>query len=344
MENNKLMELQNNSLIIDKFKEPVQSVEEGIKRIKDLKADYERIIETVTERKFYIEGKTLCEMREIESRGRTGTWTATYEKMGYDKHQVMNLIRKYEIAENLIGPNGDLIEENKIMLDNLEKLSRRDTNQLEKLKLSEAQAILESENSKLELKKLREQAQLDKESLKLELQVSKGVILESDDTMKLLESEISKLSKELNSRPTVEKEIEKIITVEKLIEKEIVPSDYIAFKNEVEKYKIETEKRKKEIEELKSKAEKQALKLKELKILGDVRLVTDRMKPFSNLLTNTCNIVDDCKLMIDSGYLNQNDKEFAESKMNSAIAKIEQIKKSLYSNVSDQIEDVIEVV
>ncbi|MGL6166955.1 MAG: hypothetical protein ACRC0Y_01565 [Fusobacteriaceae bacterium] len=51
--------------------------------------------------------------------GIKGTWIETYEKMGYSKHQVGTLIKKYEIAENFNFQNLEISEENKLMLDYL---------------------------------------------------------------------------------------------------------------------------------------------------------------------------------------------------------------------------------
>ncbi|MGL6098820.1 MAG: hypothetical protein ACRC0G_04245, partial [Fusobacteriaceae bacterium] len=124
-------------------------------------------------------------------------------------------------------------------------------------------ALLESENLKAELKALREQTKREleefeeeKQELAEKLETVTALKEDNADYLIVLESEISKLSKELNSRPIVEKEIEKVVTVEKLVEREVVPNDYVLIKSNIEKYKTETERRNKELADLKVKLEK----------------------------------------------------------------------------------------
>ncbi|MGL5963346.1 MAG: hypothetical protein ACRCZ2_02965, partial [Fusobacteriaceae bacterium] len=119
------------------------------------------------------------------------------------------------------------------------------------------------ENLKAELKALREEvkreleeSEEEKQELAEKLETITALKDDNADYLIVLESEISKLSKELNNRPVVEKEIEKVVTVEKLVEREVVPSDYVLIKSDIEKYKSETDRRNKELADLKTKLEK----------------------------------------------------------------------------------------
>lgn len=246
--------LKNNSLIVNKYDEPIHSVEEGMQRIKEIKLDYEKIVETVTERKFYLEGKTLYEMRDLHKHGEhKGTWIQTYESLGYKEMQVSALIKKYEIASNSysigMGKNAEKT------LDNLEKLSMNETEQLSKLKLSEAQAVLESENAKAELKKLKEEMKLKKE-IGEENFLLKKEIEESKREIQDLSEELSILSKELNNRPKIE--VEKIVQVEKVVKDEkiveVKPADYENLKKLEAEYRAKEKEMNMKIKEMEEKS------------------------------------------------------------------------------------------
>ncbi|MGL5971275.1 MAG: hypothetical protein ACRCZL_04605, partial [Cetobacterium sp.] len=261
MENNNLIELQNNSLLKNDFDEPVTSVEDAEEKLNLLNTDYDKMAKVfmdITDYKFYKEGKILSELKKVECKLGNGKWEKAYKRLKYTRETAETLIRKYEISEKFCASGTELEK-----IESLDSLSKRETKQLADMESEKQKALLESENLKAELKALREQTKREleefeeeKQELAEKLETVTALKEDNADYLIVLESEISKLSKELNSRPIVEKEIEKVVTVEKLVEREVVPNDYVLIKSNIEKYKTETERRNKELADLKVKLEK----------------------------------------------------------------------------------------
>lgn len=147
-----LVSIENNGLILGAYDTPIQTVEEGIQRLRDIQSDANKLMLAVTARKFEIEGKTLYEMKELHKSGKYGNWIETYKSLGYKETQVAALMAKYDSAGNLDSYTvriGDRMDEFK---DKIEKMSTNDARKFAKLDADKQIEILESDNFKEDLK------------------------------------------------------------------------------------------------------------------------------------------------------------------------------------------------